>query len=368
MTTTVLGLLVALLSLAGPATANPTGTGVVISEVYSAGGNPGSAYTADFVELFNPTASDVDLTGTSLQYRAGNGTHTVLALSGFVRAGAHFLVQMTAAGVVPDDGDAALPAADLVASPAVPLGGLSGQVFLATTLAAFAATGNVAGNAALLDMVGYGTAGTFEGANTGVLLTEDTSASRDDAGTDTDNNANDFSEGVPSPQATPAGTPIGTITDDITRAFSNGSFVNDEWVAPTPRTEDRGVGVDARPTWWPMRCATASPPPWARPTSVWCNPGDLHDDLLYVGDTTTNPANTDGGGHLRRGQRGAAVPRQHLAGRPHRRRAEDGAGAAVADQPGRARPIAAVPAAGSVGQRPDDPGPDQPPRAPGSPR
>lgn len=200
VTTTILGLVAAPLLVPGLASANPTGTGLVISEVYSAGGNVGSAFTSDFVELYNPTDADVDLAGRSLQYRAGGGTAQVLALAGTVRPESHFLVQMTTAA----DGDAALPTPDLVASPDVPLGGPSGQVFLATTTTPFVDTGNVAGNAALLDMVGYGTAGTFEGARTNVALSEDLSASRDANGTDTDHNDNDFTEGVPSPEGSPA--------------------------------------------------------------------------------------------------------------------------------------------------------------------
>ncbi len=44
----------ALLPLA-PASANPAGTGLVISEVYGGGGNTGATYNNDFVELYNPT-------------------------------------------------------------------------------------------------------------------------------------------------------------------------------------------------------------------------------------------------------------------------------------------------------------------------
>jgi len=60
--------------LAGPAFADPAGAGVVISEVYGGGGNSGSHYKADFVELVNPAAAAVDLTGWTVQYRAATGT------------------------------------------------------------------------------------------------------------------------------------------------------------------------------------------------------------------------------------------------------------------------------------------------------
>ena len=41
------------------ASANPAGTGLVISEVYGGGGNGGATYTHDFIELYNPTASAI---------------------------------------------------------------------------------------------------------------------------------------------------------------------------------------------------------------------------------------------------------------------------------------------------------------------
>ena len=65
----------------------------------------------------------------------------------------------------------------------------------------FTGSGDVAGNAGLVDMVGYGTGNnTFEGATSGVSLTAGTAASRDAVGTDTDNNADDFTEPAPDPQ------------------------------------------------------------------------------------------------------------------------------------------------------------------------
>ncbi|MET0523240.1 MAG: lamin tail domain-containing protein, partial [Nocardioides sp.] len=56
------------------ASANPAGTGLVISEVYGGGGNSGAVYTNDFIELYNPTAAAIDVTGWSVQYRSATGT------------------------------------------------------------------------------------------------------------------------------------------------------------------------------------------------------------------------------------------------------------------------------------------------------
>ena len=86
--------IVVLLAGALPATANTSGTGVVISQVYGGGGNSGSTYTNDFIELYNPTASAVPLTGWSVQYAATTGTNWQKTdLAGSIPAGGYYLVQ-----------------------------------------------------------------------------------------------------------------------------------------------------------------------------------------------------------------------------------------------------------------------------------
>src|SRR3954464_3695788 len=47
---------------------------VVISQVYGGGGNSGATYSNDFIELYNPTDSDVSLDGWSVQYTSQVGT------------------------------------------------------------------------------------------------------------------------------------------------------------------------------------------------------------------------------------------------------------------------------------------------------
>ena len=108
-------------ALLAPANANPSGTGLVISEVYGAGGNGGAVYNADFVELYNPTTSAVSLTGDYIHYRSATGTSggTPYALTGSVPAGGHFLIQMGTAGA----NGAALPTPDAVATAGVQPGG-----------------------------------------------------------------------------------------------------------------------------------------------------------------------------------------------------------------------------------------------------
>ncbi len=192
------------------ASANPGGTALVISEVYGAGGNgTGSSYRADFIELYNPTDAAISVSGWSVQYRSTNGTSVtnsaagITPLTGSVPAKSYYLV---AEGAGADTAAPALPAADATGS--IAMGGGAGQVLLVSnTTASTVGTGNLAGNANLVDMVGYGVAGSYEGATTGVALTNVTSAARNAAGADTDNNADDFSEIVPTPTASGPAVP-----------------------------------------------------------------------------------------------------------------------------------------------------------------
>src|SRR5882762_2070786 len=70
---------------------------VVISQIYGGGGNSGATLTNDFVELFNRGASDVDLTGWSVQYASASGSSwQVTNIAGIVGAGHYYLVREAA--------------------------------------------------------------------------------------------------------------------------------------------------------------------------------------------------------------------------------------------------------------------------------
>jgi len=203
------GLVVSPLAMIPAANAAPDGSNLVISEVYGGGGaTTGSpSYAADFVELYNPTDAPISLSGLSLQYRsagfASTSNPSVAALGDqVVPANDHFLVQVSTGSV-----GAALPEPDLVTSSALNMAAGAGQVLLAKSTTPFTVTGDLAGNAALLDMVGYGSTPTsFETARTGTALNNTTSAARSSAGADTDDNSADFTTGTPSPQAAAGGT------------------------------------------------------------------------------------------------------------------------------------------------------------------
>ncbi|MBK9382575.1 MAG: lamin tail domain-containing protein [Chitinophagaceae bacterium] len=76
------------------------GRSVVISQVYGGGGNSGSTYTHDFIEIFNATGSPISLTGWSVQYNSATGTGTwqVTNLSGTLAAGQYYLTEAMGSG------------------------------------------------------------------------------------------------------------------------------------------------------------------------------------------------------------------------------------------------------------------------------
>ena len=178
------------------AEANPAGTGLVISEVYGGGGNSGAVYAHDFVELYNPTAAPIALSGLSLQYRsASGGVGGTQSLAGSVPAHGFWLVQEAAGS---NTSLPSLPTPD--ASGSLALSGTGGQVLLIDG-SSFTGSGDVAGNAALVDMLGWGSSTTtYEGTAPAAGTTNATSVARAASEADTDSNAADFTVGAPTPQ------------------------------------------------------------------------------------------------------------------------------------------------------------------------
>ncbi len=198
---------------AGTALAAPSLT-VVISQVYGGGGNSGSTYKSDFIELHNNAAAPVSLDGWSVQYNSATGTNAnqVTALSGTIPAGGYYLVkQANGTGGTLD-----LPTPDTTGTIAMGAGGF--KVLLVNTTTAL--LGNSASNAAgIIDYVGCGNATIFE---TAVAPTPSAvnSVSRKNFGTtDTDNNSLDFTAGAAAPRnsattpfiPTATGAPLASI-------------------------------------------------------------------------------------------------------------------------------------------------------------
>ncbi len=163
---------------------------VVISQVYGGGGYGSAPYQSDFVELYNPTSSSVDLTGWSIQYASKTGTSwNPATLSGSIDSGEYYLIKLATDAI-----GEALPASDVSGS--INLGSSGGKVVLASK------TESIEGkdDTAVIDFIGYGEADTYEGTGTASGASNTTSIVRSN-GIDTDDNAADFSSIAPNPRS-----------------------------------------------------------------------------------------------------------------------------------------------------------------------
>jgi DNA/RNA endonuclease G (NUC1) len=139
-------------------TAAPTAgsADVLISQIYGGGGNAGSFYRNDFIELFNRGEEAVNLSGWRVWYASAAGTTWQSAeLSGTIQPGRYYLIQQ-AAGT---GGTANLPSPDAVGT--INMGATAGKVVLTqpgTTL-----TGACPVLAGMADRVGFGTNDTENG-------------------------------------------------------------------------------------------------------------------------------------------------------------------------------------------------------------
>jgi 5'-nucleotidase len=236
--------LVAFLSVAGlaspllvaSASANPTGTDLVINEAYVNGGSSGASYLNKFVELYNPTSSAVSLTGDTLQYRAPTSTVVpsgaqVFTLTGTVAAHGHFLIMLPGNGATTNPG-APLPTPDLNTGGSVNPGAGGGTLFVAASTVGVLPT-----DASVIDKIGWGTSNSPEGtAPTGNSIV--LSYQRDATGTDTDANAADFHTATPTPQdaASDGGSTAVAVTNPGPQNATAGTAISPLTLAATGGT------------------------------------------------------------------------------------------------------------------------------------
>ena len=163
----------------------------VISQVYGGGGNSGSVFTNDFIEIFNPGPDPVNLAGWSVQYGSSGGTTwSVTALSGIVPPGRYHLVQegQGAGGTTP------LPPPD--STGAISMAAGDGKVALVRSVTALAGACPSSGD--LVDLVGYGAANCSEGSLPAPELDANVSGVRAQNGcVDTNVNQADFGTASP---------------------------------------------------------------------------------------------------------------------------------------------------------------------------
>ena len=222
MKKTVLAVIVCLLCAWSGQPSHAVSPDVVISQVYGGGGNSGATYTHDFIELFNRGSSTVSLTGWSVQYASATGTGNfgatstqITPLSGSIPAGGYLLVQEASTAAV----GSPLPTPDVTDASPIAMSGSAGKVVVVSSAAGLGCNGGstpctAAQLAQIIDLVGYGGANFFEGSPT-PALTNTTAAIRNNGGcTDTDNNANDFTAGTPTPRnASSPAAPCAVVAD-----------------------------------------------------------------------------------------------------------------------------------------------------------
>jgi len=191
-------LALALVLLAAPA-ARSASSGPVVSQLFAAGGNAGAPYANDFVELFNRGSTTIDLSTWSVQYAsAAATTWQATALSGSVRPGGRYLIQLASGGAV----GAALPTPDATGTSNLAVtGGKVALVRGTAPLTCGATAGSCSSDPLVVDLVGYGGATDYEGAGPAPAISNTTAALRaGDGCTDTDANSSDFSALAPTPR------------------------------------------------------------------------------------------------------------------------------------------------------------------------
>ncbi|WP_050761793.1 ExeM/NucH family extracellular endonuclease [Beutenbergia cavernae] len=216
---------------------------VVVAEVYGGGGNSGAVYSHDFIELANTSDAVVDLAGWSVQYASAAGTNWsgVIPLAGSIEPGARYLVQ---AGTNNAGVGQPLPAPDATGS--ANLSATNGNIALVSAGGALQCDAAAcAADAAVVDLVGFGTGAAFAGTGPAPSPSNSTSIARDADLTNTAANAADFTVGAPTPDAAGGGDPD---PDPVTATIAEiqGDGAASPLVGSTVVT--RGVVTAAYPT------------------------------------------------------------------------------------------------------------------------
>jgi hypothetical protein len=185
----------------------PAAGDIVFSQVYTRGGNSGSTYKNNFIELFNRSNATVDISGWRLNIASDTGPFdTAIVFSSSSRGlsippGGYFLIEFettgSSGGQLPVFFDFFIPQFGQFSINLPPSGKLA---FARPNTSVFGQC--PLSNPGIVDFIGYGTtANCFEGSGPTATLSATTAAIRNAAGcTDTNNNAGDFSVGTPTPR------------------------------------------------------------------------------------------------------------------------------------------------------------------------
>lgn len=168
-----------------------TGQTVVISQVYGGGGNTSATYNQDFVELFNASGSNVDISGWTVQYASAAGTSWAVAAipaGTTLPAGKYFLVALASGAT-----GSPLPTADVI-NTTINLSGTTGKVALVSSSTALSGS-TACSSASVVDVLGYGASpscsetATFPATG---ITTAQSMFRKNNGCTDANNNSTDF--------------------------------------------------------------------------------------------------------------------------------------------------------------------------------
>jgi hypothetical protein len=189
----------AVLAAVASSASGAASSGIVLGQVYAAGGNTGAVYANDYVELFNRGSGSVDLAGWTLQYATADGTTwQPTALAGTVPAGGHYLVQLASGG----SNGGPLPAPDASGTSNLAMsGGKLAVVRAAAALTCGSSPGSCSADPNVEDFLGYGGATDYEGSAPAPAPSATTALVRAAAGcTDSGDSGADFALGTPVPE------------------------------------------------------------------------------------------------------------------------------------------------------------------------
>lgn len=173
--------------------------GVIISQAYGGGGNSGATLKSDFIELYNTSDEDIDLTGWVVFYASATGQFkaqgtesydTAVALSGVIKAKSFYLIKAaTGAGGTVD-----LPTPD--ATTGIAMGANGFKIALCNT----DDVPEGPDSANVVDFVGAGgNANLYEGTGAAPAPSNTKAVVRTNL-TDTNDNAADFVAADPNPR------------------------------------------------------------------------------------------------------------------------------------------------------------------------
>jgi predicted extracellular nuclease len=226
-----------------PPAVRASASGIVISQIYGGGGNAGSTFKNDFIEIFNADGATVNLNGWSVQYASAAGTTwQVTGLSGSLAPGQYFLIQESQGA----GGTTNLPTPNATGN--IAMSATAGKVALVSSTVALSGGCPVGG--AIVDFVGYGTgsggATCFEGTTAAPTLTNTTADLRRNNGLqDTDSNSADFVTGAPNPRNQPVGTtnPSGAGAANPASVIQGGTTLLTVLVTPGANPTSTGITV-----------------------------------------------------------------------------------------------------------------------------